>query len=118
MLTGPVIFVDIDTQRDFLEPSGSLYIPRSEQILANLRRLTSFAREPGIPIIATACSHTLDEPDPEPFPPHCLVGTPGQTRTQATAWPSSEVVDPDGTGPNEVIPHLTIEKRQYDFFAH
>ena len=42
MLDGPLVFVDIDTQRDFLEPSGTLFIPGSEPILAELGRLTDF----------------------------------------------------------------------------
>jgi nicotinamidase/pyrazinamidase len=118
MLDGPLIFVDIDTQRDFLEPTGALYIARSEAILPNLARLTAFAREHGIPVLATACAHTLDQADPEPFPPHCLVGTHGQTRSDATAWPSSRILHPGGSGPDEVVPHLTIEKTTYDLFSH
>jgi nicotinamidase/pyrazinamidase len=118
MLDGTLVFVDIDTQRDFLEPSGALYIGQSETILPNLARLTAFARERGIPVIATACAHTLDQPDPEPFPPHCLVGTPGQTRGVHTAWPSSEIIRPGATGPNAVRPHITIEKSTYDLFSN
>ena len=39
MLEGPLVFVDIDTQRDFLEPTGALYVPGSAEILAQLGRL-------------------------------------------------------------------------------
>lgn len=119
MLPGPLVFVDIDTQRDFLEPGGSLQIAGSEAILDNLARLTRFARDHGIPVIATACAHTADEPDPEPFPTHCLVGTRGQERVEATAWPGGVVVGPDDRFEGEApAPHLTIEKRRYDVFSH
>jgi nicotinamidase/pyrazinamidase len=118
MLDGLVVFVDIDTQRDFLDPGGALFIPGTEGILRNLAQLTAFAREHGIPVFATACAHRPDDPDPEPFPPHCLVGTPGQARSEATAWPGSLVVDPDGRGPDQVVPHLTLEKRHYNLFTH
>jgi nicotinamidase/pyrazinamidase len=118
MLDGPLVFVDIDTQRDFLEPGGALYIAGSEAILPNLARLTAFARERGVPVLATACAHTLDEPNPEPFPPHCLVGTPGQARVQATTWPGGTVVGPDESFDGEPPPHLTLEKRRYDCFTH
>ena len=37
MLEGPLVFVDIDTQRDFLEPTGALYVAGSTEILPNLR---------------------------------------------------------------------------------
>src|SRR3954469_22406631 len=99
MLSGPLVFVDIDTQRDFLDPEGALYVPGSEAILANLARLTEFARAHGIPVLATGCAHSLDDDELAQFPPHCMVGTPGQRRTEATAWPGSLVLEPDATLP-------------------
>lgn len=118
MLDGPLVFVDIDTQRDFLEPGGALSIAGPEAILPNLARLTGFARARGIPVLASACAHDLDEPDPEPFPPHCLVGTPGMDRVAATAWPGGVVVGPEARFEGEPPPHLTIQKRHYDLFSH
>ena len=113
------VFVDVDTQRDFLEPSGALFVPGSDEILQNLSRLTHFARERGIPILATACAHTLDEVDPEPFPPHCLVGTFGQERIDATHWPGSVVLKANhAIAPGSaVVPHLTLHKTRYDIFS-
>lgn len=119
MLDGPLVFVDIDTQRDFMEPAGALFVPGATEIVANLARLTRFAREHRIPVLATACAHSLDEPDPEPFPPHCLIGTPGQDRVEATAWPGSRVVDLDETPALDALPpHLTLHKCRYDLFTH
>ncbi len=122
MLSGPLVFLDIDTQRDFLDPAGSLFLPGSAVILPNLARLSAFARSQQIPVIASACAHEIDEQDPEPFPPHCLVGTPGEERIEATSWPRSESVV---LGPEDRFdalepppPHLTLKKRRYDFFSH
>ena len=56
MLDGPLVFVDIDTQRDFLEPDGALFVPGSTEIVPNLARLTRFAREHGITVLATGCA--------------------------------------------------------------
>ena len=119
MIDGPLVFVDIDTQRDFMEPTGALFVPRAEEIVANLARLTAFARERGVPVIATACAHTLDEPDPEPFPPHCLIGTPGQARIDATAWPEGRIIQlGHEAGPADFpADHVTIEKCRYDAFS-
>lgn len=120
MLSGPLVFVDVDTQRDFLEPTGALYVPGSETIVPNLKRLTEFARSRRIPILATACAHALDEPDPEPFPPHCLIGTSGQKRIDATAWigPGGQVIELDQAGDLETLPHhLTLHKNRYDVFT-
>src|SRR5688572_18390012 len=119
MLSGPLVFVDVDTQHDFLYPAGSLAIPGSGVILPNLERLTRFARDRGIPILATACAHTPDEVDPEPFPPHCLVGTDGQKRVPATHWPQGIALAPDVSIATlaGIPPHLTLEKTRYDVFS-
>jgi len=120
----PYVFVDVDTQRDFLEPGGSLYLEGSEPILENLRALTRLAIEKGIPILATACAHTLDEPDPEPFPPHCLVGSRGAERIEETAVEETVALGPDGRleavlpEPGSPPRHLTLQKRRYDLFSH
>ena len=117
MLDGPLVFVDVDTQRDFLDPAGALPVPGASAILPALARLTAFARDRGIPILATACAHT--PADAEPFPPHCLLGTPGADRVPATDWPGGLVVPPDGRLPDVGRPaHLTIQKRRYDAFSH
>jgi nicotinamidase/pyrazinamidase len=70
-------------------------------------------------VLATACAHTLDEVDPEPFPPHCLMGTKGQERIPQTAWPGSLVLGPSDSLPEHApLPlHLTLEKTRYDLFS-
>lgn len=120
MRNGPLVFVDVDTQRDFLHSDGALAIAGAHEILANLERLTDFARSHGIPVIATACAHTLDEEAPEPFPTHCLVGSAGAERVAATAWEGSRVVAPGETWcweSSEIPRHVTIQKTRYDVFS-
>jgi nicotinamidase/pyrazinamidase len=118
-LDRPIVFVDIDTQRDFLEPGRPLFIEGSQAILSNLARLTSFARERQIPVIATACAHTAESPELAVFPPHCLIGTQGQERVEATAWPGGRTLGINETlDAAEVLPaHLTLEKDDYDIFS-
>ena len=86
MLQGPLVFVDIDTQRDFLDPTGALFIAGSEAIIENLARLTDHARHTPVRVLATACSHAPDDPELTRLKPHCMAGTPGQNRIAATAW--------------------------------
>ena len=118
MLEGPLVFIDVDTQRDFLDPDGALFINGSGAIRPTLARLTAFARERGIPILATACAHRPDDPEFAVFPPHCLIGSGGQTRIEETAWPGGEVVEPgSGVIPESIPPHQTIHKRAYDVFS-
>ena len=118
MLDGPLVFVDVDTQRDFLDPDGALFIAGSGAIRPNLAKLTRFARERGIPILATACAHAEGDPEFAVFPPHCLLGTPGQGRIDETAWPGGLVLEPGGPLPQPIPPHLTIDKQKYDVFSN
>lgn len=123
MHAGPLVFVDIDTQRDFLDPDGALYLPDSSGLLVHLARLTEFARSHGIPVLATSCAHTEEDTEEiARFGRHCMVGTPGQGRIEATRWPGGEVLGPSGPFPleagTELPAHLTLEKRDYDVFTH
>ncbi len=117
MLEDPIVFVDIDTQRDFLEPTGALYIRGSAEILPNLRRLTQFAHLHRIPVLATSCAHHPDDPELNVFPPHCMAGTIGQERMAETAWPDSVVLDVDERLGGVLPPHLTLLKRELDVFS-
>jgi nicotinamidase/pyrazinamidase len=117
MLEGPLVFVNIDTQRDFLEPTGALYVPGSTEILPNLDRLTEFARSHLVPILATACAHLPDDPELEQFPPHCMAGTRGQELVAETFCADSEVLDPGERLRGELPLHLTLQKRDLDVFS-
>lgn len=118
MLDGPLIFVDVDTQRDFLEPDGTLFIAGSAAIRPNLARLTRFALDRGIPILATACAHAEGDSEFAVFPPHCLVGTPGQTRIAETAVPDAPTFEPGAPLPSPLPPYLTLPKQRYDVFSN
>jgi nicotinamidase/pyrazinamidase len=87
-----VIFWDEDTQHDFMDPDGKLYVPGAERIVTNLERLTGGARALGVPIVHVMDDHTAADPEisvqpdfRETFPPHCMRGTPGQQQIDATA---------------------------------
>jgi nicotinamidase/pyrazinamidase len=117
MLEGPLVFVDIDTQRDFLEPTGALYVTGSAEILFNLGRLTEFARNHQVPVLATSCAHYPDDPELQIFPPHCMAGTAGQERVTATAHADSVVLDIDKRLTGPLPSHLTLLKRELDVFS-
>ena len=69
MLEGPQVFVDIDTQRDFLEPAGALFVPGSTAIVPRLARLTRFARDQGIPDPGHRLRPHARRPGAEDLPP-------------------------------------------------
>ena len=58
-----VVFLDIDTQYDFMNPGGRLYVPGAEKLTPNLRRLFMFAKDNNIPIISSLDTHKRDDPE-------------------------------------------------------
>ena len=125
------VFWDVDTQVDFINPNGKLYVAGAETIVGNLAALTDFAHSSGIRIVGSSDSHALnddelsDEPDfVDTYPPHCLAGTPGQERIPETALRDVLVVEPDDT-PAEVLKRLPdhsgdilFHKRYFDVFTN
>ena len=84
------ILVDVDTQLDFMAPTGALSVPRASALAPSLEALVEAARKAGIPHFATVDTHTPDDPEfaAYGFPPHCVKGTPGWARIPETACPT------------------------------
>jgi nicotinamidase/pyrazinamidase len=78
------VFLDIDSQLDFLYPAGALYVPGAERKAAAMARLNHFAAGQGIPVISTVDAHAEDDPEFADWPPHCILGTMGQHKAEAT----------------------------------
>jgi nicotinamidase/pyrazinamidase len=97
-----MVFWDVDTQRDFMDADGKLYVPDAESIKPLLKRLTDYAHERGIRIVASADDHAPGDrelsaaPDfHETFPEHCMRGTPGAEKIPETALFAPLVVEPE-----------------------
>ena len=95
------VFWDVDTQVDFMLPHGKLYVDGSETLAPNLARLTRYAHERNVRIIASSDNH--DPGDEEisgnpdfktTFPPHCLRGTRGQARIPETTLNNPLTIEP------------------------
>jgi len=78
------VFFDIDSQLDFLYPAGALYVPNAERIVPAIARLNRFAAAHGIPVVSTTDAHAEDDPEFAVWPPHCIAGTWGQHKAEAT----------------------------------
>lgn len=91
-LSETLVFLDVDTQVDFMLPTGALYVPGAEAIIPNLKRLMAYARENHIPVLSSADAHPPDDPSFARWPPHCVVGTPGQERIPETWFPGETVL--------------------------
>lgn len=116
------VFFDVDTQLDFLYPAGALYVPGAERVVPAIARLNRFAAEHGIPVISTADAHFEDDLEFRQWPHHCVAGTLGQRKAEATLLARSVTI-PNPTSPNrpcdlvvEGAAQIVIEKQTVDAF--
>lgn len=114
------VLIDVDTQVDFVEPGGALYVPNAEKLKPNFARLVRAAREAGVPIVASADAHPEDDPEFLVFPPHCLAGTPGQRRVAETEPARAVIADVHGQMPVHHAAGATVvlEKIAFDLFTN
>ncbi|MGH7633029.1 MAG: cysteine hydrolase family protein [Gemmatimonadaceae bacterium] len=128
----PVIFWDVDTQRDFMDHDGKLYVPDAESIKPNLKRLTDYAHDRDIHIVASSDDHTAGDRELSPtpdfeqtFPEHCLHGTPGAEKIPETAIFAAKIIEPDPV-PHDVLARslwshggdVLIRKHWFDVFTN
>ena len=125
-----ILFWNVDTQIDFIEPTGKLYVKGAEKLKPVLKKLTLFAEENQIRVVSTCDFHFVNSrelsahPDfKNSFPPHCMAGTPG-----AEFIPETKPVLPaivDWTARLAILPHLAnksqfrnivIRKDAFDVF--
>jgi nicotinamidase/pyrazinamidase len=120
-----LIFWDVDTQYDFMKADGKLYVPDAEQLISNLKRLTDYAHDHGIRIIASADDHVAghrelsDSPNfTETFPPHCMRGTPGQKKIPETALRDPLVIEPERAEPDALTARVRAHHGDILFHKH
>ncbi len=118
-----MVFVDVDTQADFMLPTGSLYVPGAEQIIPNLARLLEFARDYDVPVVSSADAHSLSDDEFQQFPPHCVKGTPGQKKlpetllAQRTVLPNEKHLEPTAAEISRCRQWI-LEKQKFDLFTN
>ena len=119
----PLLFWDVDSQHDFIDPEGRLAVSGAGGIVGNLERLTAFAVQQSIPIVASADAHIEDDEEFKEFAQQCVPGTPGQRKIPQTSVDGSEVAA-DETLEDQIealrggtLPQLIIEKQKLDGFT-
>jgi len=107
------LFWNVDTQFDFMNEEGKLYVPGSEDILPLLKRLTSFAKENNIQVVNTADHHfpdakeLSDSPDfVNTFPPHCMADSLGANYMDETQPEDPKVIQWDKVYSDDEIDNL------------
>jgi nicotinamidase/pyrazinamidase len=108
------ILWDVDTQVDFVHADGKLAVPGAETAVGAMERAVLWARETGIPHVASADDHELTDPEiserpdySSTYPPHCLRGTRG-----AAKIPETEQFDPVPLG-LEPVPERWLQGREF-----
>lgn len=114
------VFLDIDTQLDFLYPAGALYVPGAEKLVGVLGELTNYAAGSRIPLISTTDAHSENDPEFRDWPPHCVGGTTGQQKAGATLLQRRYVLksEPDALDRGAALSaqQVIVEKHHVDPF--
>jgi nicotinamidase/pyrazinamidase len=126
------VFWDVDTQYDFMDPRGKLYVPGAEHIIDAVSEVRRFALENGFSIIASTDFHSADNPEisdtPDfrlTFPLHCMAGEAGSERV---GWLGELPIDCISTDPMDAGAlrvlidrdqfHIVIRKESVDVFSN
>lgn len=123
MTPAPLIFLDVDTQRDFLLADAPLPVPGGEALIPILQKLVAYAFTHGVPVVSTMDAHVRNDPEFADFPPHCVKGTRGQLKIEGTTLGNALVVpyDPDHPLDEEAVRQarqIIIEKGVLDLFGN
>jgi len=112
------LYFDIDSQLDFLYPSGALYVPGAERVVTAIAGLNRQAASEGSIVVSTVDAHTEDDPEFRVWPHHCVAGTWGQHKAESTLL-DGRVVIPNRPGDLAIegARQIIVEKQTVDVFA-
>jgi nicotinamidase/pyrazinamidase len=111
------LFVDVDTQLDFLYPAGALYVPGAECLIPTLAHLTRYAAAHGIPLVSTVDAHTENDLEFQSWPKHCVAGATSQHKAEPTLL-ARRVVVPNREGDFAIdgAQQVVVEKQTVNAF--
>jgi len=125
------LFWNVDTQKDFVNPKGKLYVQGAEKIKPKWKQLTRLAKKKSIRVINSADHHFYysAELDSSPdfiktFPEHCIAGTDGAELIRETnpddpaifEWNKDYLITPDILDKKKYR-NFIIFKDEFDVFS-
>jgi len=113
------VFVDIDTQFDFMDSRGNLYVPDAEDIVDNIKKLFDYAKKYKIKILSSTDAHMVDDPEFNLFPAHCVKGTPGNQKIEASVCNDNITIENREQEITESImvhEQIIVESQTFDIF--
>jgi len=131
MSNNRTLFWNVDTQEDFIDQAGKLYVQGAEEIRPVLKQITDFAKAEGIRVVNTCDYHLINsnELSPTPdyatsFPQHCMAGSSGAEFISETLPESPLLIDWDSElaifaefDDPERFRNIVIRKDAFDVFA-
>jgi nicotinamidase/pyrazinamidase len=126
------VFLDVDTQYDFMRPEGRLYVPGAEGIIDKVSETRRFALTHGYSIVASTDWHRegnkeiSKKPDFEKtFPAHCIAGKPGSERVGFLGDVSIGIIPNEPMNDDDLKKlvekeqfHVIIRKEELDPFSN
>lgn len=118
------VFFDIDTQIDFVERKGALYVKNAHRLKTVWKDLNQFAFKNGITVFSSQDAHRKRDPEFKKFPPHCVKGEKGYEKISQTLLPYSITVslqehsDDELFRVKEKFSQIVIEKQVLDVFSN
>ena len=98
-MTDKIVFVDVDTQKDFMNEGWALYVPEAETIKSNLKEITEIAKASNGDILKTMDTHNSDSEEFTDnggiFPEHCLQDSHGWLSIEETSFGESLIFEKD-----------------------
>jgi len=121
--TLPCVFVDVNTQADFLASDGSCPVSNRDALVCALRRTVAWAKRNHTPVVSAVDCHRAGELRSKRLPQHCLDGTDGQEKVAFTLFGSFVKVEGDNTLAVPVdlfrrYQQVIFRKRTADFFLN
>jgi nicotinamidase/pyrazinamidase len=114
------VFVDVDTQWDFLSPSGALSVPGAARLVPLIVELNHFAAAQGFLVVSTTDAHGENDPEFRQWPAHCVAGTLGQQKPAGTLL-DGRVTLPSTPGARVATggwKQVLVEKQELDCFSN
>lgn len=118
MASRKMVFVDIDTQFDFMDPKGTLFVPGAPEITDNLAKLITYAQKENIPVVASVDAHPTDDPEFSQFPPHCVRNTSGQEKIAATQIATATIIAAEKQNISIENNAIVLEKTIFSVFGN
>ena len=117
------VLVDLNTQRDFLDPVSVCRVRNRAPLIPAVRRVVAWAKWNHVPVISSMDSHREIECTHDGFPLHCIDGTRGQRKIPWTLFGSRVRVEGDSTlalslDLFETYQQVIFRKRTHDLFSN